>query len=111
MDTTSTPDQVALEFLDWQIKQTEDRLRALNYIGIVSDYAKFFAELLTQLEPVTIDASNDDADFRINWSLPFAQQKMNDFAKEFTELYALRKAKREVLKHISSIERYRSETV
>jgi len=111
MDNTSTPDQVALLFLDWQIKQMEDRLRSLNYIGIVSDYAKHFAELLTQLEPVTIDASNDDADWKINWSLPFATQKLNDFTKEFTELYALRKAKREILKHIASIERDRSETV
>ena len=111
MDTTSTPDQVALLFLDWQIKQMEDRLRSLNYIGIVSDYAKHFAELLTQLEPVTIDASNDDADWNINWSLPFVTQKLDDFTKDFTELYALRKAKREILKHISSIERDRSETV
>ena len=105
MNTTSTPDQVALMFLDWQIKQMEDRLRLLNYIGIVSDYAKFFAELLTQLEPVTIDTSNEDADWKINWSLPFATQKLNDFSKEFTELYTLRKAKREILKHIASSER------
>jgi hypothetical protein len=36
---------------------------------------------------------------------------ISGFTNDFTELYALRKAKREILKHIASIERDRSETV